>query len=296
MIDRITPNPSNEVACFLAKIGFSDVGIIPTPGGTNFSSFANTESINYLVVEDSFPNGRPPLEKAGVIFASRKTAELADTMKVTACLNPLHTCLAIFGCLLGYTRIWQEMEDPDLVNLIKFMGYKENLPVVENPGVIKPSDFIDELLTERLTNKSLPDAPQRIACDTSQKIPIRYGVTLKAYLENKDKDPADLVYIPLTIAGWLRYLMGIDDEGKSFELSSDPMLPELTKYISGIELGRNNKEMIHEAVKPILSNAEIFGCDLYEIGLGNKIEKMFTEMIAKEGSVRSTIQHYIGTE
>lgn len=293
MIDRITPNPSNEVACFLTKIGFSDVGIIQTPGGTGFSSFANTEKVNYLVIEDSFPNGRPPLEKTGVIFCDRKTAELADTMKVTACLNPLHTCLAIFGCLFGYTRIWQEMEDKDLVTLIKLLGYKENLPVLESPKVIKPKDFIDELILHRLPNTSLPDAPQRIAQDTSQKIPIRYGITLKAYVESKDKKPSSLVYIPLTIAGWLRYLLAIDDEGKPFELSPDPLLPELKRYLAGIELGRYNNDLIHQAVQPILTNKEIFGFDLYEIGLGKKIEKMFTEMISKKGAVRSTIQRYI---
>lgn len=79
--------------------------ILHTPGGTGFSSFANTEEKKYLVIEDSFPNGRPKLEQAGIIMCDRTTAELADTMKVTACLNPLHTCMAIFGCLLGYTRI-----------------------------------------------------------------------------------------------------------------------------------------------------------------------------------------------
>lgn len=105
MIDRITPNPSTEVSTQLKNEGWADVEIVHTQGGTGFSSFANTEEKKYLVVEDSFPNGRPALQKAGVIMCDRKTAELADTMKVTACLNPLHTCMAIFGCLLGYTRI-----------------------------------------------------------------------------------------------------------------------------------------------------------------------------------------------
>lgn len=105
MIDRITPNPSEEVAKALANEDFVDIEILKTPGGTEFSSFANTEETKYLVIEDNFPNGRPPLEDAGVILCDRQTAELADTMKVTACLNPIHTCMAIFGCLLGYTRI-----------------------------------------------------------------------------------------------------------------------------------------------------------------------------------------------
>ena len=40
-----------------------------------------------------------------------KPAYLNNTerMKVTTCLNPLHTALAVYGCLLGYTSIAAEM-------------------------------------------------------------------------------------------------------------------------------------------------------------------------------------------
>lgn len=293
MIDRITPNPSNEVAGFLTKIGFDDVGRIQTPAGTWFSSFANTEQVKYLIIEDSFPNGRPKLEEAGVILCDKKTVELADTMKLTACLNPLQTCLAIFGCLFGYTRSWQEMKDKDLVKLITLMGFKEALPVLKDPKVINPKKFIEEFLSERLNNKNLADTPQRATKDISNKMSVIFGITLQSYAKQNDKNPKDLIYIPLAIAGWIRYLLGIDDEGKPFELSPDPMIPELKKYLVGIEIGRNNAEIIHNSLQPILSNKEIFSCDLYKIGLGDKIEQMFNQMISKNGSIRETINYYI---
>ena len=66
----------------------------------------------YLVVEDAFPNGRPPLEQAGVYFTDRLTVERSEKMKVGTCLNPLHTALAIFGCLLGYRTSAADMQDP----------------------------------------------------------------------------------------------------------------------------------------------------------------------------------------
>jgi fructuronate reductase len=50
-------------------------------------------------------------------------------MKVTTFLNLLHTS-AVFGFLLGYTRISVEMKDPLLVDLSTKMGYQEGLPVV----------------------------------------------------------------------------------------------------------------------------------------------------------------------
>ena len=292
MIDRITPNPSIDVEEKLVAEGFSGMDIKASPSGTAFAAFANTEVAHYLVVEDSFPNGRPALDRAGVILTDRKTAERADTMKVTACLNPLHTCLAIYGCLLGYTRIWQEMEDADLVALIKHLGYDEDLPVVEDPKVIDPKKFISELLEHRLPNKSLPDAPQRIATDTSQKIPVRYGHTIQAYV-SAGKDVSSLTYIPLVAAGWLRYLLGVDDEGNEFSLSPDPLLVEMQQHLASIELGCQDATAVHVAAQPILSNANIFGVDLYRIGLGGKVEGMFLEMLVAPGAVRKTIEKYL---
>lgn len=89
-------------------------------------------------------------------------------MKVCTCLNPLHTTLAIFGCLLGFDRIYKEVQDKDLLHLIEQVGFIEGLPVVENPEIIKPIDFINEVIYKRFANPNIPDMPQRIASDTSQ--------------------------------------------------------------------------------------------------------------------------------
>lgn len=291
MIDRITPAPSPETEAALAEQGWSDLSLIKT-SGPSFAGFANTEACHYLVIEDSFPNGRPALEEGGVILCDRETAERADTMKVTACLNPLHTCLAVFGCLLGYDRIWKEMENEDLALLVHRLGYDEDLPVVVDPKVIDPRSFIDELVSERLVNKSLPDAPQRIATDTSQKVAIRYGHTLNSYLE-AGKDVSGLTYIPLTIAGWLRYLIGVDDEGAAFTCSPDPLLDELQGHVKGLALGSATAADVHAAALPILSNKEIFSLDLYEAGLGEKIEGFLLEMLSGPGAVASTIHKYL---
>ena len=105
-----------------------------------------------------------------------------ERMKVTACLNPLHTALAVYGCVLGYRLIADEMKDPALSGLVWKLGMDEGLPVVESPGILKPEDFLKEVLTERLPNPFLMDTPQRIATDTSQKVGIRFGETIKAYV------------------------------------------------------------------------------------------------------------------
>jgi fructuronate reductase len=291
MIDKITPRPDDKVKKILEEDGFKDTELIITSKNTYTAPFVNAEETEYLVIEDAFPNGRPPFERAGFLFTDRETVDKVEKMKVCTCLNPLHTALAIFGCLLSYTSIWEEMRDPTLVKLVNKIGYDEGMPVVVNPGVLSPMDFIKAVLEVRLPNPFMPDAPQRIATDTSQKIPIRFGETIKAYRNSSTLKVTDLTFIPLAIAGWCRYLMGIDDEGNPFTPSPDPLLDELMGYVKDVKLG--DKHVDTSILKPILSNDKIFAVNLYDVGLGEKIEGMFLELIAGKGAVRATLKKYL---
>jgi len=212
-----------------------------------------------------------------------------EKMKVCTCLNPLHTALAIFGCILGYEKISDEMKDVELVKLIEGSGYKEGLPVVVDPGVLNPSEFIDTVLKVRLPNPFMPDKPQRIATDTSQKLAIRFGETIKNY-KKTGLDLKNLRLIPLVYAGWLRYLMGIGDDGKAFELSFDPLLETVRPYVDKIRLGDTvGDDRLHE----LLSNEKIFGINLYDVGLADRTVEYFNELIAGEGAVRKTLKKYV---
>jgi fructuronate reductase len=290
MIDKITPRPSEQVKSILEAEGYESADIVSTAKNTFVSSFVNGEDTQYLVIEDAFPNGRPPLEEAGVIFTDRETVDKVEKMKVGTCLNPLHTVLAVYGCLLGYTSIAEEMKDQHLSRFIERLAYQEGLPVAVDPGIIKPEDFLREVIDKRLPNPFLPDSPQRIACDTSQKIPIRFGETLKAYLAS-GRDISELTYIPLFIAGWLRYLLAVDDEGNRFTPSPDPMLEVLQSSLKGVSLGYEGP--LTDYIKPILSNTKIFGLDLFEHGMAAKVEAMFRELLACKGAVRRTLDKYI---
>jgi fructuronate reductase len=292
MIDKIVPRPSERIKELLEKDGLKNMDIICTSKNTYIAPFVNTEKAQYLVIEDSFPNGRPPLERAGVFMTDRKTVEDSERMKVQTCLNPLHTALAIFGCLLGYKTIYEEVKDEHLKRLIEKIVYDEGLRVVVNPKIINPREYIKEVIEERFPNPYIPDTPQRIATDTSQKMPIRFGETIKAYAESPDLDVKSLKYIPLIIAGWLRYLMCIDDEGKAFEPSPDPLILELKKHLEGIELGKKCEDL-EERLRPILTNEVIFKVDLFKVGLSQKVVEYFKEMIQGIGAVRKTLQKYV---
>lgn len=286
MIDKITPRPDANVMKVLADDGFEDGGLIGTSKNTFTSAFVNAEEKEYLVIEDRFPNGRLPLDKAGVYYATRETVERVERMKVTTCLNPLHTCLAVFGCLLNFETIWQEMNDEDLKALVNRIGYVEGMPVVTDPGIMSPKTFLGEVLTVRLPNCFLPDTPQRIATDTSQKLSIRFGETIKAYLE-KGMDVSNLKGIALVEAGWLRYLMGVDDNGSEMAISPDPRLDEMKSRLAGVSFGHN--ENAEKALTPILEDESIFGVSLVKAGLADSVIEHFKRMNAAPGAVRAEI-------
>ncbi|MDR0324816.1 MAG: mannitol dehydrogenase family protein [Oscillospiraceae bacterium] len=288
MIDKITPAPSPAVQKTLP--GPTDWSPVRTAKGTAIAPFVNAEAPQYLVVEDSFPNGRPPLEKAGVYFTDRDTVRKAERMKVTACLNPLHTALAVFGSLFRVGSIAGCMKDGDLAALVRRVGYDEGLPAVEHPGIFEPRDFIDEVVTQRLVNPFLPDTPQRIASDTSQKIPFRFGETIKAYAGRDDLSVDTLVAIPLVLAGWVRYLLEVGDDGLPMELSPDPMLPRLKDALREVRFGDPSTA---GKARAVFSDAGLFGCDIYAAGLGGRCEEHLAAMLTGPGAVRLRLRNAI---
>ncbi len=291
MIDKITPRPDAKVEALLNQDGISGLDPAITSKNTYVAPFVNAEECEYLVIEDHFPNGKPALEKGGVIYTDRETVDKVEKMKVCTCLNPLHTTLAVYGCLLGYELISEEMKNPVLKKLVQSIGYVEGLPVVVNPGILNPKEFIDTVVNVRIPNPFMPDTPQRIAVDTSQKLAIRFGETIKAYQKRDDLNVADLKLIPLVFAGWLRYLMAIDDNGKAFTLSPDPLLDAACAYVAGYSLSNEPKDL--SGLDPLLSNEKIFGVNLIEIGMADLVKTYFTELSSGVGAVAATLNKYV---
>ena len=252
MIDKITPRPADSVAKALEEAGVEDMSPVITSKKTYIAPFVNAEGPQYLVIEDSFPNGRPALEKGfGVYMADRNTVNLSERMKVTVCLNPVHSATGPLGVVLGYELFAHMLNtNEDMMKMARMIAYDEGLPVVADPGILSPQAFVDELFNDRFPNEYLG------------------------------------------IAGWLRYMLGVDDEGNKFELAPDPMNEELQEQFKDIVVGK--PETLKDQLKPILSNERLFFTDLYKDGVGEKVEDMFREMIAGPGAVRATIHKYVG--
>ena len=292
MIDKITPRPSEQIAADLEALGVEDMQPVITAKKTYIAPFVNAEKPQYLVIEDSFPNGRPALEKGfGVYMADRKTVNLAERMKVTVCLNPVHSATGPLGVALGYELFAHMLNtDADMMKMARMVAYDEGLPVVQDPGILSPQAFVDELFNDRFPNEYLGDTNLRLAVDVSQMVGIRFGETIKAYVE-KYGDASRLTALPLGIAGWLRYMLAVDDAGKKYELAPDPMNEEIQEQLKDIVVGQ--PETFTDQLRPILSNERLFFIDLYKAGVGEKVENMFREMIAGPGAIKATIHKYV---
>ena len=127
---------------------------------------------------------------------------------------------------------------------------------------------------------------------SNEPVPIRFGETIKSYISDPSLDAGSLTYIPLALAGWLRYLLGVDDQGQPIELSSDPLLSSLQEQLKNVRFGE--PESVKGNLTELLSNDSVFGADLVKCGLSDKIEGYLSELIAGPGAVRNTLIKYLG--
>ena len=291
MIDKITPRPSETLAAEYEAMGIEDMMPVITAKRTYIAPFVNAEKPQYLVIEDHFPNGRPQLEKGhGVYMTDRHTVNLAERMKVTACLNPVHSALGPLEVVLGIPLFADGLKDPTLLKMAKMVAYGEGMPAIEDPLILSPKAFTDELFEDRFVNEYLGDTNLRLATDVSQGVGVRFGETIKTYVRRYGS-AEQLVAIPLGIAGWLRYMLGVDDQGNPYELAPDPLNEEMTMRLAEVHF--DDPTSLTDQLVPVLSNENIFFADLYKAGLGHKIEELFRQMIAGPGSARRTVEKYM---
>ncbi|MCI6660513.1 MAG: mannitol dehydrogenase family protein [Peptoniphilaceae bacterium] len=288
MIDKITPASSEEVAKHLVRdFGIENAGRIDLGRGRFAAPFVNAEEKEYLVIEDDFVNGRPPFEKAGVYMGDRETVMNVENMKLTAALNPLHTTMAIYGSLLEEPTIYDCVQNPLIKDLIEKLCYQELLPMVKDPVILDPKQFAHEVIEDRFANPYIPDQPARIATDTSQKMAIRLGTALKKY--QAQGRAAELEEIPLVFAGWIRYLLGKTDHGAELTISPDPLLPMLQTALQGIAWDHFERT---EGLENLLRDAKLFGADLYEAGLAERVLSNLELLCRGEGAVEKTLAEH----
>lgn len=235
MVDRIVPAVTPET---LAKIT-QQLGGIEDPAGVACEPFRQ------WVIEDNFVNGRPEWEKVG--------AELVqdvlpfEEMKLRM-LNGSHSFLAYLGYLAGYQHINDCMQDDSYVITARHLMLNEQAPTLSTKGVDLAA-YADSLIN-RYRNAALKHRTWQIAMDGTQKLPQRMLDSVRYHLTHG----SDFDCLALGIAAWMRYVGGVDEQGRAIEVS-DPLLDQIQILV-------NQSQQGEPRVKALLSLEAVFGKDL----------------------------------
>jgi fructuronate reductase len=279
MIDRIAVAPDEATQKVMDAVGIR-------------SNMVVTERARYWAVEDIFPAGRPKFENAEGVFmeASYEEVKTYEDMKLRI-LNMSHSLIAGLGVLLGYRgkyAIYNAMQNKELTALIqKIIAIV--IKTVERPKQMDPNAFAKAVI-ERLNNPNIPDDPMRIALNGSTKMLPRFMDTYYAG-QQKGLSAEELNLLLLPVAGFIRYTLGIDDQGVQYALEDDPLKDLLVACGSKAKLGDSSSV---SAFKQMIAHKDIMGKDLYQHGnTGAVLENMVAKMLAGSGSVVKTLTEYV---
>lgn len=238
MVDRIVPAVTPDT---LDKI--EQLTGVRDPAGVA------CEPLRQWVIEDNFVAGRPAWEKAGAELVSDVIP--FEEMKLRM-LNGSHSFLAYLGYLAGYEHINDCMSDENYRRAAHDLMLNEQAPTlkVQNVDLARYAD----LLIARYTNPALRHRTWQIAMDGSQKLPQRMLDSVRWHLA----DNSSFTLLTLGVAGWMRYVGGVDEKGNKIEVS-DPLLPVIQAAVQGSEEGESR-------VKALLAIEAIFGQDLPQNG------------------------------
>src|SRR4051812_12122998 len=196
MVDRITPK----------TVPADRDGV-----AANFGVLDNwpvvTEPFSQWVLENRFCNRRPPLDEVGVQFVD-DVAPYA--LMKTRLLNASHCAIGVLGSLAGLRQAQAVMRDPAFSEYVaRFMGDEKGPVLPPVPGVDLPA--YRRRVLERLANPRIGDSLSRLCRSGSSKFPAHVVPSITAVR----RVGGDAPLLTLALAGWFRYLRGVDEHGRA---------------------------------------------------------------------------------
>jgi len=233
MVDRIVPAATEvSLAEITQELGVEDPCAI------------SCEPFIQWVIEDNFVAGRPEWEIAGVQMVQDVLPW--EQMKLRM-LNGSHSFLAYLGYLAGFAHVSDCMQDDAFREAARRLMLDEQAPTLRITDVDLTA-YADSLI-DRFANPALQHRTWQIAMDGSQKLPQRMLEGVRVHLQRESAWPL----LALGIAGWMRYVSGVDDAGNAIDVR-DPLSEKIRAIVeTSSEKGR---------VKALLALSEIFGSDL----------------------------------
>jgi len=266
MVDRIVPAATENALDEITEA----LGGVADPCGIACEPFIQ------WVVEDNFVAGRPAWEEVGAQLVSDVLP--FEQMKLRM-LNGSHSFLAYLGYLAGYQYINECMEDPNYKRAAHNLMLKEQAPTLSVKG-INLQDYADSLIA-RYSNPSLKHRTWQIAMDGTMKLPQRMLDSVRWHLQNG----GDFSLLALGVAGWMRYVGGVDDAGAAIEIK-DPMAEKLAQIVSSSEDGEAR-------VNALLALHSVFGDALAKNAQAVEAIQQAYASLQQHGAKQS-VANYVG--
>ncbi|OBK51236.1 mannitol dehydrogenase family protein [Mycobacterium sp. 1081908.1] len=199
MVDRITPATTLEMAAEVRR----DFGV-------NDRWPVVAEPFTAWVIEDDFADGRPPLERAGVLMVD--DVRPYELMKLRL-LNAGHQCLAYFAHLCGFKFVHDAARDPLFARFLLSYFDTEAIPTLPPVPGIDLHEY-GRTLVERFANPAIRDTVARLCAYSSDRIPKWLVPVICDNLASGG--PVRLA--AAAVASWARYAEGVDESGKPYEV------------------------------------------------------------------------------
>ncbi len=260
MVDRIVPAATEESLDEITReLGVADPCAI------------SCEPFIQWVIEDNFVAGRPQWEVAGVQMVDDVLPW--EQMKLRM-LNGSHSFLAYLGYLAGFQHISDCMQDSAFREAAYRLMMNEQAPTLRITNV-DLSRYAASLI-ERFANPALKHRTWQIAMDGSQKLPQRMLEGIREHLARG----SDWPLLALGVAGWMRYVSGVDDAGATIDIR-DPLSEKIRLLVESSSDA--------ERISALLSLQEVFGTDLVKNPLFVQAIEQAWRRIAQHGAHQAVI-------
>lgn len=236
MVDRIVPAATPETLAEIKDV----LGGVEDPCGIACEPFIQ------WVIEDNFVSNRPNWNEVGAEFVDNVIPY--EEMKLRM-LNGSHSFLAYLGYLAGYLHINDCMADENYKAATRQLMMNQQAPTLNVPAHVDLQAYADKLI-ERFSNPSLKHQTWQIAMDGTQKLPQRMLDSIRWHIKNG----SDYSLLALGVAGWMRYVGGVDDNHQPIDIR-DPLIDVLKATVDASQDGIDR-------VNALFNLTAVFGDDL----------------------------------
>jgi mannitol 2-dehydrogenase len=194
MVDRITPATGERERAMAAAMGVEDAWPV------------TCEPFRQWVIEDTFPAGRPALEKVGVTFTPH--VDRFEAMKIRI-LNGGHAIIAYPAGLRDIEFVHEAMADTQIRAFLDKVLTDEVVPIVPPVPGVALGDY-KALIINRFSNPEIADTIRRLCFDGPNRQP-KFIVPSIRDCRAAGGMPDGLI---LLSALWCRYCFGVSEGGR----------------------------------------------------------------------------------